>query len=89
MDGSVQFILPRLRKTDLDLFFAAQEAYDMQPLRQKILDHAWLLDLGIILCEPGTHLQGMAGAGLWSDSSWIAVPYDGIRIAKEQRKEAA
>ena len=89
MDGSVQFILPRLCKTDLDLFFAAQEAYDAQPLRQKILDHAWLLDLGIILCEPGTHLQGMAGAGLWSDISWIAVPYDGIRIAKEQRKEAA
>ncbi len=85
--GSVQFILPRLRKTDIDLFFTAQEAYDKQQPAQKILDHAWLLELGIILCEPGTHLQGMAGAGLWSDESWIAVPYDDIRIAPEQRTE--
>jgi hypothetical protein len=87
--GSVQFVLPRLRKTDLDLFFGAQNAYDTQSPAQKVLAHAWLLDLGIILCEPGTHLEGMAGAGLWSDDAWVAVPYDAIRIPEEQRKAAA
>lgn len=87
--GSVQFILPRLRKTDLDLFFGAQNAYDAQSRAQKLLAHAWLLDLGILLCEPGTHLEGMAGAGLWRSDSWVAVPYDAIRIAEEQRKAAA
>lgn len=87
--GSVQFILPRLRKTDLDLFFDAQDAYDTLSKTQKLLAHAWLLDLGIMLCEPGAHLEGMAGAGLWSSDSWVAVPYDAIRIPEEQRKAAA
>jgi Tubulin like len=89
VEGSVQFILPRLRKTDLDLFFDAQDAYDAQSRAQKLLAHAWLLDLGIMLCEPGTHLEGMAGAGLWSSDSWVAVPYDAIRIPEEPRKAAA
>ncbi len=85
----MQFILPRLRKTDLDLFFDAQDAYDALSKTQKLLAHAWLLDLGIMLCEPGAHLEGMAGAGLWSSDSWVAVPYDAIRIAEEPRKAAA
>lgn len=84
-EGSVQFILPRLSKTDLDLFFTAQSAYDVEPMAEKLLQHSWLLDLGVALCEPSTRLQGMAGASLWGGDNWVAVPYEGgIRISAEQ-----
>ncbi len=82
LPGSVQFILPRLRKTDLDFFFAAQSAYAKQPQSTRLMQHAWLLELGIVLCEPSTQLEGMAGASLWGGSSWVAVPYDAIHIAE-------
>jgi len=80
--GSVQFILPRLRKTDLDVFFASQSAYYAQPAAAKLLQHAWLLELGVQLCEPSTQLEGMAGASLWGGTSWVAVPYDTIHVAE-------
>jgi hypothetical protein len=80
LPGSVQFVLPRLRKTDLDFFFAAQSAYATQSAAAKLLQHAWLLELGIVLCEPSTRLQGMAGASLWGGASWVAVPYDAVHI---------
>jgi hypothetical protein len=89
IEGSVQFILPRLRKTDLNLFFGAQNAYEAQSREQKLMSHAWLLEQGIMLCEPGDRLEGMAGAGIWSQESWIAVPYDAIRIGQEQPHQAA
>jgi hypothetical protein len=87
MADSVQFILPRLRKTDLDIFFAAQDAYEAQPAALKLQQHAWLLELGIVLCERSTQLEGMAGASLWGGASWVAVPYDAIHI--EDTKPAA
>ncbi|MFO1351365.1 MAG: tubulin-like doman-containing protein [Gammaproteobacteria bacterium] len=85
IEGSVQFILPRLRKTDLELFFDAQDAYDAQPAAARALKHSWLLDLGVVLCEPSTRLPGMAGASLWGDGSWVAVPYQAIRITNDER----
>jgi hypothetical protein len=38
-----------------------------------------LLDQGIMLCEPSTQLDGMAGASLGGGNSWIAVPLSDIR----------
>lgn len=78
-NGSVQFILPCIRKTDLGLFFTAQQEYDAADPDKKLLDHSWLLEQGVLLCEPSTRLEGMAGAGLWGPSSWIAVPFAGVR----------
>ncbi len=84
-EGSVQFILPRLSKSDLDLFFTAQSAYETEPTAEKLMQHSWLLDLGVALCEPSTRLQGMAGASLWGGDNWVAVPYEGgIRISVEE-----
>jgi len=77
--GSAHFVLPCLDKTDLDAFFAARAAYDAASEEEKRLGHAWLVDLGVLLCEPGTRIPGTAGASLWGDERWVAIPYTAVR----------
>lgn len=72
--GSVQFLLPRMARHDLQLSATAQRAYDALPLAQKHACHALLLEQGVLLCEPSTRLKGMAGASLGAGGQWIAVP---------------
>ena len=76
---SVQFILPCVSKADLDLFFDARQAYDTQDWEAKLSDHSWLIDLGVLLCEPAIRFDGMAGECLWGCACWVVVPYDEIR----------
>ena len=78
-EGSVQFILPRISKTDLGWFHEARAAYDAEEQDQKLLDHSLLLEQGVLLSEPSTRLEGMAGAGLWASKSWVAVPLASLR----------
>ena len=68
-----------ISKLDLDLFFDSREAYDPQTWEEKLTDHAWLLDLGVLLCEPAIRFNGMAGECLWGCACWGVVPYDQIR----------
>lgn len=79
LSGSVQFILPQISKTDLTLFADARNAYDAQTYQQKVLHHSWLLERGVVLCEPSSMLEGMAGASLSGQSGWVAVPYASLR----------
>jgi hypothetical protein len=81
-EGSAQFILPRISKRDLALFYTARDAYDQAPQEQRLLDHSFLLERGVLLSEPSTRLQGMAGASLWG-GSWIAVPLAELRGDQE------
>lgn len=78
-EASVQFVLPGGRKTDLDLFFQARRSYDEQTWDEKLLQHSWLLELGILLSEPASRSEGIAGEWLWGSGCWIAVPYAAIR----------
>ena len=77
--GSVQFVLPCISKLDLDVFYAARDAYDHESEDQRVLDHSMLLEHGVILSEPSTRLDGMAGASLYGGESWVAVPYAALR----------
>jgi hypothetical protein len=77
--GSVQFILPSISKTDLRAFAPARAGYDAATAEARLLNHALLLEQGVLLCEPSTRLPGMAGASLGGGSNWIAVPYDELR----------
>ena len=83
--GSVQFILPSLSKTDLAFFYAARKAYDGEAPGQRLLDHSLLLEQGVLLSEPSTRLQGMAGASLGAGGGWIAVPLSDVRGAELRR----
>ena len=77
--GSVQFVLPRLGKSDLQLFFEVREAYDAMAPKARLLAHALLLERGVVLCEPSTRMEGMAGAGLGGGAGWVAIPFDSMR----------
>jgi hypothetical protein len=77
--GSVQFVLPRAAKTDLELFFAAREAYDRLTPAARVASHALLLERGVVLCEPSTRIEGMAGAGLNGSDAWVGVPLEAMR----------
>lgn len=76
---SIQFILPCVAKTDLDLFYASRDLYDTRDWEEKLSDHSWLLDLGVLLCEPAIRFDGMAGECLWGCACWVVVPYEQIR----------
>lgn len=87
--GSVQLILPRIAKTDLAWFAKARAAYDAAPEAERLLDHAMLLEQGLMLSEPSTRLQGMAGAGLAGGDRWVAVPLAALRGEREPPLQAA
>lgn len=75
----VQFILPGASKIDLELFLDSRLAYDEQTWDEKLLQHSWLLELGVMLSEPAIRFEGMAGECLWGCACWVVVPYSAIR----------
>jgi hypothetical protein len=87
--GSIQFILPQVSKTDLALFTDARNAYDSQTYEEKLLNHSWLLERGVMLCEPSTKIDGMAGASLSEQGSWVAVPYTALRGEEGNEQKVA
>ena len=78
-ESFVHVSVPRLTKLDLADFSAARDAYDRMSWDEKLLAHAWLLDLGTMLCEPSTRFEGMAGECIWGCACWVVVPYDAVR----------
>ena len=77
--GSIQFVLPRVCKADLGLFFDARDAYDRLAWTEKVLGHSLLLERSVVLCEPSTRIDGMAGASLSGGDGGVAVPLDAMR----------
>jgi hypothetical protein len=81
--GTIQFILPCVSKKDLAAFYDARAVYDTKSWSDKLMDHSWLLDLGVMLCEPAIRFEGMAGECLWGCACWVVVPYEEIRGDRE------
>ena len=77
--GSVQFVLPCIEKLQLDAFYDARDAYGREAKEQRISDHSMLLEQGVVLSEPSTRLEDMAGASLDGELGWVAVPYAALR----------
>ncbi len=72
-------VIPGVARTDLNAFWEAREKYDQMEWDEKLLAHAWLLDLGTMLSEPSIRFEGMAGECIWGCACWVVVPYDAIR----------
>ncbi|CCH75430.1 conserved hypothetical protein [Nostocoides australiense Ben110] len=77
--SAVTTIIPQLSKRDLALFGPARSAYDGLGWEDKLLRHAWLLDVGVLLCEPSTRFEGVGGECLLGCACWVVVPYAAIR----------
>ena len=83
-------LLPGMAKTDLDAFWKSREVYDKLDWEEKLLEHSWLLDLGVLMSEPAIRFDGMAGECLWGCACWVVVPYDLMRgdtLPPPSRKE--
>ncbi|HEY1970898.1 MAG TPA: hypothetical protein VGH89_23295 [Pseudonocardia sp.] len=78
--GLVSIVLPRASKLDLELFTASRDRYDqIEEWEEKLLIHSWLLDLGVMLCEPSIRFDGMGGECIWGCACWVVVPHAAIR----------
>jgi hypothetical protein len=78
--GVVSVVLPRATKLDLELFVKSRDAYDaIESWEEKLLMHSWLLDLGVMLCEPSIRFDGMGGECIWGCACWVVVPHAAIR----------
>ncbi|GAB7054674.1 MULTISPECIES: tubulin-like doman-containing protein [Paenibacillus] len=75
----LDILLPGLAKTDLRLFWESRKRYANAAREEKLLNHSWLLDLGVLLSERSSQMKDMAGERLWGDDSWVAVPYDQLQ----------
>lgn len=72
-------VLPGMAKTDLIAFWEAQANYDKLPWEERLIEHAWLIDLGPMLSEPAIRFEGMAGECFWGCACWVVVSYDELR----------
>ena len=77
--GLVSIVVPRASKLDLELFVPSRDAYDRLEWDDKLLLHSWLLDLGVMLCEPSIRFDGMGGECIWGCACWVVVPHAAIR----------
>ncbi len=77
--GFVSVILPRATKLDLEAFVPSRDLYDPMEWEDKLLLHSWLLDLGVMLCEPSIRFDGMGGECIWGCACWVVVPHAAIR----------
>ena len=75
----VNVCIPRASKLDLADFIATRDAYDKLDWDEKLLRHSWLLDLGVMLCEPSIRFEGMGGECIWGCACWVVVPHAAIR----------
>lgn len=87
-EGSVQFVLPQASKTDLKIFSQARSAYDAQNERSRMYGHSWLLEHGVVLCEPSASYEGIAGARLWGANYSTGLSYGSVRGEEVPRDEA-
>ena len=85
-----QLVVPRATKLDLEAFVPARDPYDQLEWDEKLLLHSWLLDLGVLLCEPSIRFDGMGGECIWGCACWVVVPHAAIRgEARRSTAEAA
>lgn len=78
-EPSISAFIPRISKLGLSLFVPAREGYDSMDWESKLMRHAWLLDLGVLLCEPSTRFEGVGGECLLGCACWVVVPHAAIR----------
>lgn len=80
----VSVLVPQLSKLDLAFFVPTRSSYDTLEWEDKLMRHSWLLDLGVLLCEPSTRFEGVGGECILGCACWVVVPHAAIRGEVEQ-----
>jgi hypothetical protein len=75
----VNVVMPGVARTDLKVFYEARDLYDKLTWDEKMLAHSFLLELNVLLCEPSTRFEGMAGECILGCACWVVVPHAAIR----------
>lgn len=70
--------VPRLSKVELAMFERGQEDYESLPEREKVIEHSFLMELGVMLNEPSVRFEGVAGECIWGCACWVGLPMDRI-----------
>ncbi len=83
----VSVVIPRASKLDLAAFVPARDYYDTLEWDDKLLIHSWLLDLGVMLCEPSIRFDGMGGECIWGCACWVSsrTPRSAARRRRRRR----
>ena len=75
-------VLPGVAKTDLAAFWESQKSYDGLSVKDKLDEHAWLVDAGADLPEAAAAFKEMAGKSVWGCTCWNSIPVDDLRGAR-------
>ena len=75
----VNVCILRASKLDLEAFVPSRDTYDELEWDEKLFRHSYILDLGVILCEPSIRFEGMGGECIWGCACWVVVPHAAIR----------
>ena len=74
------FMIPGISKKELKCFFPARALYDAElDWDERLRMHSWLVDDGVMLCEPAIRYNGTAGECIWGCACHVAVPYAAVR----------
>lgn len=73
------FLLAGVAKTEFKCFYPSREKYDEMSWEERFACHSYLVDLGVMLCEPSIRVQGNAGECIWGCACMIAYPYSKVR----------
>ena len=76
-------VLPGVAKTDLITFWESQKSYDALSAKEKLSEHAWLVDAEAGLPQASAIFEEMAGKAVWGCTCWNSIPDDQLRGASQ------
>lgn len=79
-DGGTEILayVPKLSKVELSMFEPGQDDYESLPERERVVEHSFLMELGVMLNEPSVRFEGVAGECIWGCACWVGLPMDRI-----------
>jgi len=72
-------IIPGVARQELACFFPSRDQYDELDWEDRFNLHSWLLEQGVMLCEPSIRYPGTAGECIWGCACHVAIPFSRLR----------
>ncbi len=72
-------LLAGAAKTEFKCFYPSRDMYDDLTWEERFACHSFIVDIGVMICEPSIRVQGNAGECIWGCACMIAYPFSKIR----------